>query len=90
MGGYTISFICGALLTLIIVHSCVIREKDRVIDHLTNIIIERQNQLYRDDRILNMFMDGNWDRSCDYYREPDEVWDDGTVIWSVEKVGCNE
>jgi hypothetical protein len=78
------------LLTLIIVHSCVIREKDRVIDHLTNIIIERQNQLYRDDKILDMFMGGNWDRGCNYYREPDEVWDDGTVIWSVEKAECGE
>lgn len=42
----------------------------------------------RDDRILNVFMDNQWDRSMCYQRTPEYQLADGTWVWHLNKIVC--
>lgn len=49
-----------------------------------------KTQIARDNRILNIFMDGQFDRNKCYYRDPQYQLADGQWVFHMYKVDCND
>ena len=56
----------------------------------TAALVEAVEQIDRRDRLLNIFMGGQWEPNCKYLRTPEELLADGSVLWHLEKAECED